>query len=66
MGEMQTDANERPLYPPRIKTTEVVLNPFEDIVPRISERERKHARALEKQKALAEQEAKKTKKKAKK
>ncbi|KAI8146085.1 cyclophilin-like domain-containing protein [Fennellomyces sp. T-0311] len=66
MGEMQTDANERPLYPPRVKTTEVVLNPFDDIVPRISERERKHARALEKQKALAEQDAKKKKKKEKK
>ncbi|KAI9491944.1 cyclophilin-like domain-containing protein [Zychaea mexicana] len=65
MGEMETDANERPLYPPRIKTTEIVLNPFDDIVPRITKREKKMARALEKQKA-AELEAKKKKKKEKK
>ena len=62
---MDTDANERPLYPPRIKSTEIVLNPFDDIVPRITKREKKLARALEKQKQ-AELEAKKKKKKEKK
>ncbi|KAG2223588.1 hypothetical protein INT45_001670 [Circinella minor] len=65
MSEMDTDANERPLYPPRIKSTEIVLNPFDDIVPRITKREKKLARALEKQKQ-AELEAKKKKKKEKK
>ncbi|KAI9266661.1 cyclophilin-like domain-containing protein [Phascolomyces articulosus] len=65
MSEMDTDANERPLYPHRVKSTEIVLNPFDDIVPRITKRERKLARALEKQKA-AELEAKKKKKKEKK
>jgi peptidyl-prolyl cis-trans isomerase SDCCAG10 len=45
MGELETDDNERPLYPPRIKTTEIILNPFDDIAPRISNRERLIAEA---------------------
>ncbi|KAF0531184.1 cyclophilin-like protein [Gigaspora margarita] len=36
IGELETDENERPLYPPKIISTEVVLNPFDDIVPRIT------------------------------
>ncbi|CAG8460498.1 15346_t:CDS:2, partial [Dentiscutata heterogama] len=36
IGELETDENERPLYPPKILSTEVVLNPFDDIVPRIT------------------------------
>jgi hypothetical protein len=34
MGEYECDENDRPLYPPRIITTEVLLHPFDDIVPR--------------------------------
>lgn len=34
MGEYETDDNDRPLYPPRILTTDVLLNPFDDIIPR--------------------------------
>ncbi len=34
MAEMETDANERPLIPPRILRTEVIANPFSDIVVR--------------------------------
>lgn len=34
------DHNEKPLYPHRILKTEVLLNPFEDIVPRVVERKR--------------------------
>ncbi|CAO3682877.1 unnamed protein product [Umbelopsis vinacea] len=45
MGELETDENERPLYPARIKTTEIILNPFDDIAPRISDRERLFAEA---------------------
>jgi peptidyl-prolyl cis-trans isomerase SDCCAG10 len=56
MTELEVDENERPLYPPRIKTAEVVLNPFDDIIPRISAREKKLAEKLERQK-LAEAEA---------
>lgn len=66
MGEMEIDSNERPLYPPRIKSTEIVLNPFDDIVPRITEREKQVAKARELQKAEQEQAMKKKKKKEKK
>ncbi len=34
MGDYECDDNDRPLYPPRIITTEVLLHPFDDIVPR--------------------------------
>ena len=34
MGANEVDANDRPLYPPRILSTEVVHNPFDDIAPR--------------------------------
>ncbi|KAI7861439.1 hypothetical protein BDF14DRAFT_1869805 [Spinellus fusiger] len=50
MSEMEVDENERPLYPPRIKSTEIVLNPFDDIIPRISEREKMVSKAIEAQK----------------
>lgn len=63
MTELELDQNDRPLYPPRIKRTEVVINPFDDIVPRISERERKLAKELERKKAAeAAEQAKKKKK----
>ncbi|XVE70881.1 hypothetical protein DITRI_Ditri10aG0105800 [Diplodiscus trichospermus] len=39
IGEVDTDQNDRPLDPaPRIKSVEVLWNPFEDIVPRVSSR----------------------------
>lgn len=34
MGEYECDEGDRPLYPPRIITTDVLLHPFDDIVPR--------------------------------
>ena len=34
MGEYETGPDDRPLYPPRITSVEVILNPFDDIVPR--------------------------------
>ncbi|KAI8374288.1 cyclophilin-like domain-containing protein [Radiomyces spectabilis] len=64
MGEMEIDDNERPLYPPRIKSTEIVLNPFDDIVPRINKREQMVAKAREEAKEA--QMRTKTKKKVKK
>ncbi|CAG8591717.1 1209_t:CDS:10, partial [Diversispora eburnea] len=36
IGELEVDKNERPLYPPKILSTEVIWNPFDDIVPRIT------------------------------
>ncbi|RCH90121.1 Peptidyl-prolyl isomerase cwc27, partial [Rhizopus stolonifer] len=64
MTELELDANERPRYPPKIKRTEVVVNPFDDILPRITEHERLHAIELEKKRA--QEEAKKKKKPQKK
>lgn len=34
LGEGEVDRNERPKYPHKIQSTEVLLNPFPDIVPR--------------------------------
>ncbi|KAI9230905.1 MAG: cyclophilin-like domain-containing protein [Piptocephalis tieghemiana] len=34
IGEAECDSNDRPILPPRIKDTEVLENPFSDIVPR--------------------------------
>lgn len=62
MGELETDENERPLYPARIKTTEIILNPFDDIAPRISDRERLFAEAAA---AQAKEPVKKKKKEKK-
>ncbi|RHZ89882.1 hypothetical protein Glove_9g107 [Diversispora epigaea] len=36
IGELEVDKNERPLYPPKILSTEVIGNPFDDIIPRIT------------------------------
>ncbi|XP_033020730.1 spliceosome-associated protein CWC27 homolog [Lacerta agilis] len=34
LTEVETDADERPLNPHKIKSTEVLFNPFDDIIPR--------------------------------
>lgn len=62
MTELEIDENERPLYPPRIKRTEIVINPFDDILPRITEREKRQQKELEK-KMLEEAKKKKAPKK---
>ncbi|THG95208.1 hypothetical protein EW026_g6408 [Hermanssonia centrifuga] len=41
IGGMEIDANERPLYPPKIKTIRIVDNPFDDIIPRITAAEKR-------------------------
>jgi peptidyl-prolyl cis-trans isomerase SDCCAG10 len=35
LGEGETDHSERPVYPQKIIKTKIILNPFEDIVPRV-------------------------------
>lgn len=35
LSEGLTDQNEKPLYPHKIISSQVLINPFEDIVPRI-------------------------------
>ncbi|EFC43840.1 predicted protein, partial [Naegleria gruberi] len=34
IAELEVDDNDRPVYPPKIIRTEVIVNPFPDIVPR--------------------------------
>ncbi|KAI9476142.1 MAG: peptidyl-prolyl isomerase cwc27 [Benjaminiella poitrasii] len=60
MTELELDENERPLYPPRIKSAEVILNPFDDIIPRITAEEKRKAKLME-QKKREELEKKKKK-----
>ena len=38
MGEVETDDNDRPVDGITLKTVEVLLNPFDDVVPRISQK----------------------------
>jgi peptidyl-prolyl cis-trans isomerase SDCCAG10 len=61
IGDLETDKYDRPLHPPRILRTEVLENPFTDIVPRSTAEER-----AEKQRRLEEEKAKAQVKKAKK
>ncbi|THH32054.1 hypothetical protein EUX98_g2132 [Antrodiella citrinella] len=41
IGSMEVDENERPLYPPKIKTIRILENPFTDIIPRITAEEKR-------------------------
>ncbi|KAI9242689.1 MAG: cyclophilin-like domain-containing protein [Podila humilis] len=47
IGSLEVDANERPLYPPKVTGCTIVVNPFDDIVPRISRQELETARLRE-------------------
>jgi peptidyl-prolyl cis-trans isomerase SDCCAG10 len=41
MGDLETNEHDMPLYPPKILKTEVLNNPFPDIVPRVKKVEKK-------------------------
>ncbi|KAF8649482.1 hypothetical protein AX16_005770 [Volvariella volvacea WC 439] len=41
IGEAELGENERPIYPPKIKTIRIIDNPFDDIIPRITAAERR-------------------------
>ncbi|WWC68187.1 uncharacterized protein I206_102110 [Kwoniella pini CBS 10737] len=41
IGQLDIDAEERPVVPPKIKGIRIIENPFDDIVPRITASERK-------------------------
>ncbi|TFK68277.1 cyclophilin-like protein [Pluteus cervinus] len=41
IGELELGENDRPVYPPKIKSIRIVDNPFDDIVPRITAAERR-------------------------
>ncbi|KAF9163505.1 Peptidyl-prolyl isomerase cwc27 [Actinomortierella ambigua] len=47
IGGLEVDADERPLYPPKITGCTIVVNPFDDIIPRISRAEQEAARQRE-------------------
>eukprot|EP01134_Creolimax_fragrantissima_P008088 CFRG8088T1 len=66
LGEVDTDEDERPLNPPRIKYAEVLINPFNDIVPRATpgrllQKEQKRQRATDKKKGSRMRKTKDTK-----
>ncbi|TFY80585.1 hypothetical protein EWM64_g3428 [Hericium alpestre] len=41
IGEMEIDDNQRPVYPPKIRSIKILENPFDDIVPRITAEEKR-------------------------
>lgn len=51
MEDCEVDEDDRPLFPPKIKRTEVLHNPFDDIVPR-QKQEKIEARPNEKKKKV--------------
>ncbi|EJD48232.1 cyclophilin-like protein [Auricularia subglabra TFB-10046 SS5] len=55
IGQLELDENERPVYPPKIKSIRILQNPFDDIVPRITAEE-KRAQQLAREKAMKERE----------
>ncbi|KAJ3867342.1 cyclophilin-like protein [Lentinula novae-zelandiae] len=65
MGELELDANERPVYPPKIKGIRIIDNPFPDIIPRITAAERR-AQQRAREEALKEREEYEWRKNAKK
>ncbi|KAG8706574.1 Peptidyl-prolyl isomerase cwc27 [Ceratobasidium sp. 395] len=65
IGQLELGENERPLYPPKIKTIRIVEDPFGDIVPRITAAE-KRAQQLAKEASQRQREEAIRKKGAKK
>ncbi|KAG0043024.1 Peptidyl-prolyl isomerase cwc27 [Gryganskiella cystojenkinii] len=47
IGGLEVDSDERPLYPPKVSNCTIVVNPFDDIIPRLSRREVEAARLRE-------------------
>ena len=66
MGDIETDKDDRPLEPPRLISVEVLLNPFDDIVPRNLGGEGSAAEAEAAAAAAAEAKKKRRKKQGKK
>ncbi|KZT25176.1 cyclophilin-like protein [Neolentinus lepideus HHB14362 ss-1] len=65
IGASELDANEKPLYPPKIKRVRIIDNPFDDIVPRITAEE-KRVQQRAKEEAQREREERERRKGAKK
>lgn len=47
IGGLEVDADERPLYPPKVISCTIVVNPFDDIIPRMSRQEQEALRLKE-------------------
>jgi peptidyl-prolyl cis-trans isomerase SDCCAG10 len=62
IGSLEVDEDERPLYPPKITGCTIVVNPFDDIVPRISRKELEFARLRELEAQKKQEKPKKMKK----
>lgn len=65
IGETEVGEDERPVYPPKIRSVEILDNPFDDIVPRITAAERK-AQEVRRREAAKEQKEREERKKIKK
>ena len=65
IGEMEIDKDNRPVYPPKIKSIRIIDNPFDDIIPRITAAERK-AQLKAREEAQKEREEEQRRKGAKK
>lgn len=48
LGEVETDGQERPINPPYIKSSKVLANPFDDIVPRVTKSKKSKEEKLQK------------------
>ncbi|KAG0377095.1 Peptidyl-prolyl isomerase cwc27 [Mortierella sp. AD032] len=47
IGGLEVDSDERPLFPPKVTSCTIVVNPFDDIIPRMSRQEKEAARLKE-------------------
>ncbi|KAG8993931.1 Peptidyl-prolyl isomerase cwc27 [Tulasnella sp. JGI-2019a] len=65
IGQTEVGENERPVYPPKIKTVRIEDNPFDDIIPRITAAE-KRAQQKAREEAQKEREEQSRRKGAKK
>ncbi|KAH7093906.1 cyclophilin-like protein [Auriculariales sp. MPI-PUGE-AT-0066] len=65
IGQLELEENERPVYPPKIKSVRILQNPFDDIIPRITAEE-KRAQQLAREQAMKEREDQQRRKGAKK
>ena len=54
IGELNVDDHERPLFPPKVISVDVLWNPFDDMIPRITAAERQMAKQKETEAASAE------------
>lgn len=62
IGQSEVGPDDRPVYPPKIKSIEILDNPFEDIVPRITAAERRKQEQRRRESAREQREREERKK----